>query len=82
MLGRSAVAVRKGQVRVSRMYGWLIRATLCLLAVWYPSRPSVDREDIIIWVLAAAAFAYGWWDASRVKVQEDLTHEIFPDSDK
>ncbi len=81
MLGRSVVYLRKGQVRISRMYAWLIRTVLCLLAVWYPARGYIDTSDIVIWLLAAVAFAAGYWDASRVRAQEDLTHEIFPDSD-
>ncbi len=79
MLARAVVAMRKGQVRVSRMYAWLIRTSLCLLAVWYPERASIDLVDLIVWALAALAFAVGYWDASRVKKQEDLTHEIFPE---
>jgi hypothetical protein len=82
MLGRSFVAVRKGQVRVSRMYSWIFRTMLCLLAVWYPMRGGVDGVDIVVWALAAAAFAGGVWDGSRVRKQEDLTHEIFPESDQ
>jgi len=80
MLARSVVAFRKGQVPVSRVYAWLIRTLLCLLAVWYPARPDVDTEDIAIWFIAAAAFAAGWWGATRARKQEDLTHEIFPES--
>jgi hypothetical protein len=82
MLARSVVAVRRGEVRISRTYGWLLRTALCLLAVWYPMRGAIDTADLAIWTLAAAAFAVGWWDASRVKKQEDLTHEIFPDSEE
>jgi len=80
MMARSAVAVRKGEVKVSRLYGWMLRTVLCGLAVWYPFRPSVDTADLVVWSLAAVAFAAGWWDASRVKKQEDLSHQIFPDS--
>jgi len=82
MLARTGVAVRGGQLKPGRMYGWLIRTTLCLVAVWYPFRPSADTADLLVWSLAAVMFALGWWDASRVKKQEDLTHEIFPDSEE
>jgi hypothetical protein len=82
MLARSMVAVRKGQVRISNLYSWLIRLTLCMAAVWYPSRASVDSVDLMIWALAAVAFAAGYWDASRERKHEDLTHEMFPDSDR
>jgi hypothetical protein len=82
MLARAVAAFRKGQVRVSRLYGWIIRLTLCMAAVWYPVRGSIDAVDLVVYALAAAAFAAGYWDATRVKEQEDLTSEIFPDSDK
>jgi hypothetical protein len=79
MLARAIVGVRTGQARVSRVYGWVIRLTLCLAAVWYPERGSVDTADVAIWLLAVAAFAVAYWEASRVKKEEDLAHEIFPD---
>src|SRR5271165_5015789 len=82
MLARVVAALRAGQVRISKLYGWLLRLILCLAGVWYPVRGDVDTADIVIWTLAAAAFAVGYWDATREKKQEDLTHEIFPDSDE
>ncbi len=80
MLARTIVALRRDQVKISHMYAWLVRTILCLLAVWYPERAEIDTVDVVVWGLAAVAFAAGWWDASREKKQEDLTHEIFPDS--
>jgi hypothetical protein len=77
MAGRSLVAVRKGWQKVSTLYGWVIRMTVCLAAVAF--RHSVDIVDIAIWVLAAAAFAGGCWSSSHQKPPEDLTHEIFPE---
>jgi len=82
MLARSIVSLRKGQVRISNLYSWLIRMTLCMAAVWYTARGGVDSADLAIWALAAVAFATGYWDASRVRKHEDLTHEMFPDSDR
>ncbi len=79
MLARAVVSLRKGQVRIGRMYAWLIRTVLCLLAVWYPARPDLDISDLVILALSVLAFAVGYWNASRVKKEEDLTHEIFPD---
>jgi hypothetical protein len=76
------VAFRQGRVRISNLYGWVIRLTLCMAAVWYPVRGSVDTIDLAIWALAVAAIGVGYWEASRVRVQEDLTHEMFPDSDE
>src|ERR1017187_6407774 len=82
MLARVVAAFREGQVRISKLYGWLIRLTLCMAAVWYSVRGSIDTADLVIFAPAAASFAAGYWDATRVKEQEDLTHEIFPESDE
>ena len=30
MLARSVVSLRKGQVKISRMYAWLLRTIVCL----------------------------------------------------
>jgi len=75
--GRSAAAVRKGQQKLSRFYGWLIRTAICLLAL--SLRFRLDIIDIAVWSLCAGAFALGWWDGSRDKKPEDLTHQIFPE---
>ena len=78
MAGRSAVAVRKKQQKVSRLYGWILRAGACAVAV--ALRHSLDAIAVGVWVIGAAAFALGWWDASRArKVEQDLTHQIFPE---
>ena len=82
MLARVLAALQKGQVRISKFYTWLLRLTLCIAAVWYPVRGSVDTVDLVIWVLAAISFGAGYWDAARQKKQEDLTHEMFPDSNE
>jgi hypothetical protein len=80
MAARSAVAVRKGWQKVSRLYGWIIRSTLCLLAV--AIRHPVDTVDLIVWALAAVLFAVGYWDASRERKIEDLSHDIVPHSEE
>jgi hypothetical protein len=77
LAGRSGAAVRKGRQKLSRFYGWLIRAAVCLLAL--SLRFRVDTIDIAVWTLCAVAFALGWWDGSRDKKPEDLTHQIFPE---
>ena len=77
LAGRSLLAVRKGWHKLSKLYGWLIRLTVCLAAVAF--RHPVDMVDIALWVLAAAAFAGGFWSAGHQKPPEDLTHEIFPE---
>jgi hypothetical protein len=77
MVGRSLVAVRKGWQKLSRLYGWVIRMTVCLAAVAF--RHSLDMVDIAIWVLAGLAIAGGCWNTSHQKPPEDLSREIFPD---
>lgn len=77
MMGRSVAAVRRGWQKPTAMYGWMIRAVLCLGAIII--RHPVDLPAILIWVLAVVAFAFALWDASRGKKQEDLSHTIFPD---
>ena len=75
LAGRAIVGVRRGSIKVSRLYGWVIRATLCLAALAY--RHSVDTVEIAVWCLAVGAFAIGYWEAARVRKQEDLTDQIF-----
>jgi len=76
MAGRSLLAVRKGWQKVSKLYGWLIRAFVCLSAIVF--RHAVDSIAIGIWCLAAVAFAVAYWQASHQKPPEDLTGQIFP----
>jgi hypothetical protein len=77
MAARSLVAFRRGQQKISRLWGWILRSTLCLAAVAY--RHPVDITDIVVASLAVVVFAAGYWDASRPRKQEDLSHEIFPE---
>ena len=77
MTGRSAVAVRKGWQKPSRLYGWVIRTVVCLVAIAF--RNPMDSVDLIVWGLAAVGFAGGMLSASRAKPPEDLTRQIFPD---
>ena len=77
MAGRSAVAVRKGWQKISRLYGWIIRSVLCLLAIAF--RFPVDFVDILVWALALVAFTTAFWSTSRHKPREDLTRTIFPE---
>jgi hypothetical protein len=76
MVGRTLVGVRKGQLKLSRVYGWLFRTILCMLALSF--RHPVDGLSLIIWIFALVAFAAGFRQASHQKPPEDLTHEIFP----
>jgi hypothetical protein len=77
MAGRSAVAVRKGWQKISRLYGWIIRSVLCLLAVAF--RFPLDFVDVLVWALALVAFTAAFWSTSRQKPQEDLSRTIFPE---
>ena len=77
LLAQSVVALRKGRGKLSSFYAWLIRTGLCLGGV--ALRHSLDMEDFAIWTLGAAAFAAGYWEASREKKAEDLTRTIFPE---
>jgi hypothetical protein len=77
MAGRSAVAVRKGWQKPSRLYGWAIRTAVCVVAVAF--RNPVDTVDLIVWGLAAVAFAGGMRSVLHQKPREDLTRQIFPD---
>jgi len=77
LLAQALVNLRKGRTRLSNFYAWLIRTGLCLgaLVIKHP----IDAEALVIWTLAAAAFATGYWEASREKKSEDLTRTIFPE---
>jgi hypothetical protein len=76
MSGRTLAAVRHGAIKPARHFAWLIRTLLCLAALAF--RHTIDTVAIVIWSLAAAAYAAGLWQASRPKPPEDLTGEMFP----
>src|SRR5437879_5875280 len=76
MAGRSLVAVRKGWQKLSQLYGWLIRAFVCLSAIVF--RHPIDTIAIAIWSLSVVAFAVAWWQTSRQKPPEDLSRNLFP----
>jgi len=80
MLARALVGVRKGRSKLSYFYGWVLRTIVCLGAV--ALRHSLDLTDAVIWGLAVAAFAAGWWDASRERKVEDLTKQMFPEEEE
>jgi hypothetical protein len=77
MAGRSLVAVRKGWQKLGALYGWIIRATVCLFAIAF--RQPVDTVAIVLWAMAAAAFALAVWQTSHRPPPEDLTRQIFPE---
>jgi hypothetical protein len=77
LAGRSGAKVRKGKQKMTGFYGWVLRAAACVIVV--SIRHELGPLDLAVWVLCAAAFAAGWWDASRARPEEDLTHQIFPE---
>lgn len=76
MAGSTLAAVRKGAVKASRHFAWMVRAVICLAALAFRHTP--DAVMLGAWVLSAAAFAGGWWQASHQKPPEDLSHDIVP----
>ena len=76
--GRVLVAVRKGEVRQSRLVGWMVRALVCAVGVIFPQR-AIDRVVVTVWSLAVLAFLAGVRLAARQKREEDLSRTIFPD---
>ncbi len=76
MAGRSAVRVRKGEQRVSKLYGWIIRATITALAVAW--RHGLDGVTVMVLAAAVVSAAAGAWIESRPrKPEEDLSKELF-----
>jgi hypothetical protein len=75
MAGRSVAFVRKGWQKVSKLYGWLIRAFVCLSAIVF--RHPVDTIAIVVWCVSAVAFALAYWQAAHQKPPEDLSRHMF-----
>jgi hypothetical protein len=76
MAGSTLTAVRRGVLKAGRHYAWMVRAVVCLAALAFRHNP--DAVMIGSWVLAAAAFAGGWFRGSHQKPPEDLSHDIVP----
>ena len=76
MAGKAQAGVRRGRVKLSRFYAWLLRSLVCAAAMGL--RHNVDTIAIAVWTLAVTAFAAGIWEASREKKSEDLTDLLFP----
>jgi hypothetical protein len=77
MAGRTYMGVRKGRVKLSRFYAWLLRTVLCSLALGL--RHNVDTTALAVWTVSALLFAAGVWEGGREKKPEDLTRQIFPE---
>lgn len=80
MAGRAGAAVRLGRQKKSRLYAWILRTLVCAGAVAF--RREADGTVIVVWVLAAALAGVGAWQENRPVKTEDLTHEIFPESNR
>jgi hypothetical protein len=76
MAGRSLIGVRQGWQKLGALYGWIIRAAVCLAAIAF--RHPVDTVAVVLWALAAAAFALAAWQTAHRPPSEDLTRQIFP----
>src|SRR5262249_23596963 len=74
--GRAVVKVSRGKERKRALYTWALRFLVTVGAICYR---SVDRLAVVILVLNAIAFGFGWWDEWRPKREEDLTRTIFPE---
>ena len=77
MIGRSVAGVRKGWLKKSRLYAWIIRMAACLVAM--SLRHPVVVIDVVVWAMSAAAIGAGYWITSRARREEDLTRTIFPE---
>ena len=69
--GRSAVAVRRHTVKLSRLYAWVLRTLVVGLAITL--RHPIDTMIVAVWLVCLVAFALGWWDAGRARKVEDLS---------
>lgn len=80
MTGRAFALYRKGLQSQFRFFGWVFRTTLCMVAVGL--RHALDASEIVIWTLAALAFAISLWQYLREPPpEEDLAKKMFPNDD-
>ena len=77
MTGRAYALLRKRQTTQFRLFSWVFRTVLCMIAVTF--RHELDFADIAITAVVVIAFALGIWQNSRIKKEEDLTRTMFPD---
>ena len=75
MVGRSASSAGRGRGKLSRVYAWAIRTTLCAGALLF--RHSLDGVALGVYALALLAAGAGWWDERRERQQEDVSGEMF-----
>ena len=77
MAGRSAMLVRRGQQKITKLYAWVFRTLVCAVLIVF--RAPVDTVVVGVWTLSLGAFALGMWAVSRQKPPEDLSDQIFPE---
>ena len=76
-LGRSAVKLRRGEVTRGATFGWALRTTVCVYAVFFFG--GLRWPLILVFALAAASLAGGVWLESRPRKVEDLSKIMFPE---
>ena len=76
-LGRGAVKLRRGEVKRGATFGWALRTTVCVYAVFFFG--GLRWPFILVFALAAASLTGGVWLESRPKKVEDLSKIMFPE---
>jgi hypothetical protein len=75
-LGRGAVKLQRGEVSRGATFGWALRTTVCVYAVFYLG--GLHWPFILVFALAAASLTGGVWLESRPRKVEDLPKIMFP----
>ena len=75
-LGRGAVKLQRGEVSRGATFGWALRTTVCVYAVFYLG--GWRWPFMLVFALAAASLTGGVWLESRPKKVEDLSKIMFP----
>ena len=76
LLGRSAVRLQRGEVKRGITFGWALRTTVCVYAVFYFG--GLHWPFILVFALAAVSLTGGVWLESRPKKVENLSKIMFP----
>jgi uncharacterized membrane protein len=74
-LGSAAALVRLKKVRITRVYGWVLRLVAGVAGLCW--RGGLDTTAIVFLVLSAAAGGAGAWFQMRPKQEEDLSKNLF-----
>lgn len=76
-LGRGAVKLQRGEVTRGAAFGWALRTTVCVYAVFFFG--GLRWPFILVVALAVASLTGGVWLESRPKKAEDLSKIMFPE---